>query len=178
MTVRIVLTGPECSGKTTLAAALGEQFGAPWLPEAARAYAAERAAEGRSLTLADVEPIARRTIAAEAVAMAAAPTILVLDTDLLSTVVYSRHYYGTSSEWLEAEARARRAALYLVCAPDLPWTADGIRDRPDDRELMFAEFEAVLAEFGAEVVVIRGTGPRRVDAAIRAVTSLIAGATR
>lgn len=178
MTVRVVLTGPECTGKTTLAATLAEQFGAPWLPEASREYAAERAREGRALTLADVEPIARRAIVREDQTLAAAPAMLVLDTDLLSTVTYSRHYYGSSSAWLEGEARARKASLYLLCAPDLPWTPDGIRDRPANREDMFAVFERVLTEFGAGFTVIRGSGLRRTDAAVRAATPLVTGATR
>lgn len=178
MTRRIVLTGPECSGKTTLAATLAEQFGAPWLPEASRAYAVEKARDGHTLTQADVEPIARRAVAAEDAALADAPPMLVLDTDLLSTVTYARHYYGTSSAWLEDEAHTRQAALYLLCAPDLPWTPDGIRDRPTNREELFTAFEGVIAEFGARVVVVRGTGPRRTDAAVRAVTPLVDGAVR
>ena len=168
MTVRVVLTGPECTGKTTLAADLARTFDAPWLPEMARTYAVERAAKGQLLTAADVELIAKRAIAAEDAALAALPQLLVLDTDLLSTVTYARHYYGASTAWLEGEARARIASLYLLCAPDLPWTPDGIRDRPEHREELFSEFERTLIEFGANVIVVRGTGDRRRDAAVRA----------
>ena len=178
MTVRIVLTGPECTGKTTLADEIARHFGSPWLPEASREYAAERAGEGHSLSAADVEPIARRQIAAEDAALAGAPPILVLDTDLVSTVTYARHYYGASSAWIESEARARKAALYLLCAPDIAWTPDGIRDRPEHRDEMFVLFECALAEFGADRVVIRGTGPGRLDAAICATTRLVAGVAR
>lgn len=171
-TVRVVLTGPECTGKTTLTADVAREFNAPWLPEAARVYADKRGQQGHVLSLADVEPIARQAIAAEDAALAAKPPLLVLDTDLLSTVAYSRHYYGTSSAWLEGEARARRAALYLLCAPDIPWSADGIRDRPGDRAAMFAHFENVLTEFGAHFIVIRGLGEARIAAAIQAVAAL------
>lgn len=131
MTQRIVLTGPEATGKTTLAAALARRLGAPWLPEASRAYAEE---VKRELVAADVESIATRTMRAEDAALATHPPLLVLDTDLISTVVYARHYYGGSPGWVEDAARARRGDLYLLCAPDLPWTADGVRDRPANRE--------------------------------------------
>ena len=173
MTLRVVVTGPECTGKTTLAARLGATFHAPWQPEAARAYAEERAREGRELTVADVDCIAKRAIEAEDRLLANDPALLVLDTDLLSTVAYGRHYYGASSPWLEHEARARRAQLYLLCAPDIPWTPDGIRDRPEHRAEMFALFEGVLAEFGADVSVIQGEGDARSQIAIGAVTALV-----
>lgn len=174
MTVRLVVTGPECTGKTTLAADLARTFDAPWLPEMARTYAAERASNGQLLTAADVDLIAQRAIVSEDAALTEQPPLLVLDTDLLSTVTYARHYYGASSAWLEGEARSRLAALYLLCAPDLAWTPDGIRDRPEHREELFAEFERTLTEFGADVIVIRGTGGRRRDAAIHATRGITA----
>ena len=174
MTLRVVVTGPECTGKTTLAAGLGAEFDALWLGEAAREYAAEARRAGRELGLDTVEPIARRAVAAQDDAMRDAPALLVLDTDLISTVVYSRHYYGTASEWLVAEARARRGDLYLLCAPDIPWTADGIRDRPEGRDAMFALFGSALAEFGATVVEIRGQGDARGDACAAAVRARLA----
>ncbi|MDA1080614.1 MAG: ATP-binding protein [Gemmatimonadetes bacterium] len=175
LTIRIVVTGPECTGKTTLAGLLAERFGAQWIPEAARAYAAAR--PGRNLAVDDVEPIARLHMANEGAVLSgvSAARLLFLDTDLLSTVAYSRHYYGASSEWLEGEARSRIGALYLLCEPDLPWTADGIRDRPSNHRRMFAHFEHVLGEFGASVRIIGGEGDARTAAAERAVAGVLAG---
>lgn len=172
---RIVLTGAECTGKTTLAAALGAHFHAPWVPEAARLYA-ERSAT--PLSAATVEPIARLSLELQAAALAAGGPLLFLDTDLVSTVVYARHYYGSCPAWIEAEARARRADLYLLGTPDLPWSADGVRDRPSNREEMFALFASTLGEVGARVEVVRGNGPARTAMAVRAVESLLGGAAR
>ena len=173
MTRRIVLTGPEASGKTTLAAALARHFRSPWLPEQARAYAVE---VKRALTLDDVEPIARRTIAAEDLKLAANPPLILLDTDLISTVVYSRHYYGSCAAWIETQARARRGDLYLLCRPDLPWESDGVRDRPAQREELFALFDAALAEFGCTASEVAGKGMIRERAALSAANALIAAA--
>ena len=81
---RIVLTGPECSGKTTLAAALAAHFGAPWVPEAARQYIEMTSG---ALSAATVEPIGRLSMQLEDDALRDAPALLFRDTDLVSTVV-------------------------------------------------------------------------------------------
>lgn len=171
MTRRIVLTGPESTGKTTLAAALAHRFGAPWLPEASRGFAEE---VKRELTAADVESIATRAIRAEDAALAEYPPLLVLDTDLISTVVYARHYYGACPAWIEAAARARRGDLYLLCAPDLPWKADGVRDRPAHRAQLFALFQDALREFACAGAGVSGTGPARERAALAAAAPVAA----
>jgi nicotinamide riboside kinase len=172
---RVVLTGPECSGKTTLAAALAERFGAPWVPEAARRYAE---ASSAPLSAATVEPIARLAMDLHDAALRAAPPLLILDTDLVSTVVYARHYYGDCPAWIETEARARRADLYLLGAPDLPWTPDGIRDQPLHRDALFTAFAESLVRLGAHVEVMRGAGPARTARAVRAVETLLADRAR
>ena len=100
---RIVVTGSESTGKTTLARDLAAHFGAQWVPEQSRSYA-ERVR--RELKADDVAPIASEQIAAEDAALVEAIRTrrrwLFLDTDLLSTVVYARHYYGSCPAWIEA----------------------------------------------------------------------------
>ena len=162
----VTLTGPECTGKTTLARALAARVDAAWSPEFARAYAARR---GGALTARDVGAIARGQMAAEDAALHAAATsgssLVVRDTDLVSTVVYARHYYGDAPAWLVAAARARRADLSLLCDVDLPWVADGVRDRPHDRAAMRDAFTATLEELGCRWLVLRGEGAAREEAA-------------
>lgn len=170
---RVCITGPESTGKTELAASLAKALETEWVPEGARVYA-ERVM--RELTSADVEPIAREHIAlakrAQECALDSGLTVLVLDTDLISTIVYGRHYYGFTSEWLEREAGARLADLYLLCDVSIPWEADGIRDRPDDREEWYGEFAEALRERGARVVALGGSREERLRAALDAVLSV------
>ncbi|MDP9360354.1 MAG: ATP-binding protein, partial [Acidobacteriota bacterium] len=149
---RVCLIGAECTGKTTLAARLAGRFAAPWVPEYVREYA-ERV--GRPLTFDDVDQIAVGQIAIED-AVDASSMLVILDTDLISTVVYSRHHYGDCPEWVVAEAQARRADLYLFTDIDMPWTADDVRDSGARREALHAEFALALAAFEARVAVIRG----------------------
>jgi nicotinamide riboside kinase len=170
---RIVVTGSESTGKTTLARELASHFGALWVPEQARVYA-ERVQ--RPLTAEDVAPISSEQIAAEDAAMIDAGKRKVqwmfLDTDLLSTVVYARHYYGACPAWIEAEAKARLGELYLVADIDVPWSSDAVRDRPQSRDTLHLEFQAVLTEFGARKCLVRGLGVGRLAAAVRCIARL------
>lgn len=176
MSWRVVLTGPECTGKTTLSLVLADRLSAAWVPEAARAYAESR---GGALSADDVEPIAMATRDALRRAYAGDAAIIVADTDLVSTMVYARAYYGDCPGWIADECRAQLADLYLLCTPDLPWEPDGVRDRPDeaDRLAMFDAFDEALRSLGARVSIVRGSGDARVAMALEAVrTAAPAGA--
>ena len=187
--LRVCLIGPECTGKTTLAEELAAHFGAPWVPEFAREYA-ERVA--RELTADDVEPIARGQMANEDAALNSGvgsresgvgdsgsfsdtrhPTpdtrLLILDTDLISTVVYARHYYGHCPEWIEREAHARKSDIYLLTDIDIPWVPDSLRDSAAPRESLYEHFAQTLKDYDANVVTITGD---RFAAAIRQLDSL------
>ena len=170
---RIVVSGSESTGKTTLARRLAEWLGTAWVPEHSRGYAE---AKGAPLTVLDVEPIARGTLAAEDAATARARGgVLVLDTDLASTLVYARHYYDFHPAWVEAAWRARPPALYLLCHPDVPWVPDGIRDQPRDRERLHALFAAQLAASGAPVADVHGASWSAREAMARAAVARVLG---
>ncbi len=117
--IRVVVTGSECTGKTTLAMELAEHYGTVWVPEFVRQFVE---AKGSAPEYADVEAIARGQIALEDRMTAKAAEVLIQDTDLLSTVVYSQHYYGDCPRWIEEELRARAGDLYLLACIDVPWS--------------------------------------------------------
>lgn len=171
---RVCVTGPESTGKTTLARELAHWAGADWVPETSRLYA-ERI--GRDLEASDVGSIAREHIARADLATASAAAVgaraLVLDTDLVSTVIYARHYYHAVAPWIERAERARRADLYLLCAVDVPWVPDGVRDRPADREAMFERFRRALRRRGAHATVVQGDWTARRALARAALSSAL-----
>ena len=162
---RICLIGPESTGKTELAGRLAAELGWPWVAEFAREYAESVA---RELTAEDVEPIARGQMAGEDTVDAP----VILDTDLVSTVVYARHYYGSCPEWIEREAAKRRADLYLLCDTDVPWTADSVRvSGGDDREDQFDAFRAAVEDLGVPWVILSGEREERFEVAMRAIAT-------
>ena len=157
--LKVVVIGSECTGKTTLARELAEWLGAPRSEEYARRYVDDKRTP---LDASDVEPIARGQLAAEDEAIVRAGEVVVLDTDLVSTVVYSRHYYGACPSWVEQAARARLGGLYLLLYPDVPWVADGLqRDRPHLRQQVHEEFRATLDAWRAPVAHVRGDWSQR-----------------
>ena len=162
---RVVITGAESTGKTRLAQVLAERFGAPLIPEYAREYALAR---NRPLVEFDVEPIARGQLAAETRGLLLPAPLLILDTDLLSTAVYARHYYGWCPEWV-ARASQSRSGLYLLLDIDLPFVPDPTRGPAARRPELQARFQAALTEAGVTWVPIGGEGPARSVAAVQAV---------
>jgi len=163
--IKVVLTGSESTGKTTLARELAARFDAPVSTEFVREFAARKG----SIDFADHGAIARGQMAAEDEAIARAGPLVILDTDLVSTVVYCEHYFGRSPEWIVKEARARAGDLYLLMLPDIPWLPDGVRDRGDRREEMHALFRDKLRDMGLRYVEIDGDGFARLTQAIAAI---------
>ena len=178
----VTVTGPESTGKSTLAAALAGTFGGARSEEGSRRYVERRLALGlppeRALSADHVGPIALAQVDGEVQAERAAAArglpLVVRDTDLVSTLVYAAHYYGERPDWLRALAHARRADLYLLCAPDVPWVADPARDRPHQREALHDDFAAALAALDCRVVPVRGDWAEREAIAAAAVRALLA----
>jgi NadR type nicotinamide-nucleotide adenylyltransferase len=164
--IRVVFTGSESTGKSTLAAEVAKHYGVEVVPEFVRAFAEQK---GTSIAFSDHGAIARGQIALEDEYIARAATLLVQDTDLLSTVVYCRHYFGRCPAWIEEAAEKRRPDLYLLCETDMPWIADGVRDRGHMRNEMQRLFEDAVNEAKTASASLRGNAGNRLAAAISAI---------
>ncbi|MEP6690603.1 MAG: AAA family ATPase [Gemmatimonadaceae bacterium] len=171
---RVVVIGSESTGKTMLARDLAAHFGTVWVPEFARAYLdAKLAHRNQTLDASDIEPIARGQAAAEDAGARAANRVLFLDTNLLSTELYARHYYRACPDWIGRAATERRADLYLLTDIDVPWIADTQRDHPHMRAHMHALFIDSLERRGFPYVTISGTFGDRFQLAVKATRELV-----
>ena len=168
--IRVVLTGSESTGKTTLAEAVARHYHAEFVGEFVREYAEARHGV---IEYTDHGPIARGQMALEDAAIGRGNPIVVQDTDLLSTVVYCEHYFGRCPAWIAEAARRRAPNLYLLCEIDVPWMADGVRDRGHMREEMQLLFRNAVRDSGVSVAVITGDRSERLARATDAVDALL-----
>lgn len=172
MSTRIlVTTGPESSGKTTLARDLSRQLQAPLVLEASRDYLQELHARqpGSSYRQQDLLEIARLQWQREQSALAGRPSLLVCDTDLLVIVVWSEVKYGHCEPALqELFAESLRAAPrhYLLCDHHIPWEPDPLREHPHAREQLHRHYREALARFALPVTQVSGNPQQRVQQAL------------
>lgn len=171
----VVLIGSESTGKSTLAARLAERFDVPCSLEYARLYVDQ---VQRRLHHHDIVSIAEGQLTLEddawgRAAQAGRP-LVIKDTDLVSTVVYARHYHGHCPPFIERQARDRLGDLYLLLAADVPWVADGLQRQPGrDRQQLQGHFEALLRQWEAVAVTIDGEWTAREEASIAAIEALL-----
>jgi nicotinamide riboside kinase len=172
----LCLTGPESTGKTTLAEALADALSAVLVPEVAREYLEKRSSgAGSEYTAKDVLTIARLQIEAEQQVLAATSGLVICDTDLLTIRIWWEERFGEPpAELLDGLAR-QPVRGYLLPAVDLPWSSDPLRENPHDRDRLFERYEAQLLAAGASFEVISGAGEARLTAARDAARRLLPG---
>lgn len=170
--IRVVLTGAECTGKTTLAKALSGYYGALWTSEYARSYVDK---VDRQLTADDVQPIAEGQLNLEDSVLSKSDRIVLHDTNILSTILYANHYYKVQLDWLNDTFLRRDYSLYLLAAPHgIEWEADpGQRDSPEARETLHNKFRQSLFRLQLPHVELRGTQEERFGEAILAIDHLL-----
>lgn len=171
--IRIVLYGPESTGKTTLARQLAEHFQTNWAPEFAREYLQRKWDEHQQIcTVDDMMPIAYGQNKLEAQAINGAQRFVFSDTNLLVTRVFSEMYYGYCDPMLEKASRKHQYDLFLLTDIDVPWQADDLRDRPNQRQEMMAAFRKALHDHKKPYVLLSGNQQERFDKAIRILQEL------
>ena len=174
--IKIVLFGPESTGKTTLSQQLARHYNTVWVPEYAREYLQDKWNEERkTCENKDLIPIAMGQIALENLLVKKANKVLICDTDLLETKVYSQEYYGGFVDpRLDVAAKENDYDLYLLTYIDTPWEADDLRDRPHMREEMFRAFEQSLIDHDKNYILVKGDKKTRLMTAVEAIDKIIA----
>jgi NadR type nicotinamide-nucleotide adenylyltransferase len=172
---RVVVFGPESTGKTTLARSLAGHIGEPWAEEFVREFWEVK--DGK-ITAEDLGTIALGQMASEDRAAERARQVVICDTDLLTCVLWNDLLFpGKCPEWVraEAEARVRSTDLFLFCDTDLAWAEDPQRCFPDDagRAMVRRVWREALVGRGQPWVEITGESAERERIAVAAVKRLL-----
>ncbi|WP_179315951.1 AAA family ATPase [Winogradskyella undariae] len=173
--IKIVLFGPESTGKTTISRQLAKYYNSIWVPEYAREYLQDKwNNERKTCEPKDLLPIAIGQIKLENELSKKTDSVLICDTDLLETKVYSEAYYqGSCDPILDKYAKNNIYDLYFLTYIDTPWEADDLRDKPDERERMFKAFEVALKSHNKPYVLLKGNEKERLQLAVKHIDQLI-----
>lgn len=145
---KIIITGPESSGKTTLCEQLSNHFNIPFTKEFARSYIDNL---DRIYMIGDLLSIGKEQLKSELNSQ-------LLDTDLITIKIWSEYKYGRCDKWIldQIEKQKTEKRFYLLCKPDIPWQADKQRENPNDREEIFDIYKQELNDLGHKYFIVNG----------------------
>lgn len=175
---KIVITGPESTGKSTLCKQLAEHYNTIWCPEYAREYLETN---GTQYRYEDLLEIARGQIRLEEQTLKTAAeqdrSLVFIDTDLHVIKVWSEFVFRACDEFILEQIIERTYDLYLLCNTDLPWQPDSLREYPElkTRQLLYQMYKDILVNQQVPWAEISGNHEKRFTGAVRAVESLLSG---
>ncbi|HTQ29531.1 MAG TPA: ATP-binding protein [Puia sp.] len=183
MLKKIVIIGPESTGKSTLCEFLAQHYKSDWVPEYAREYLMTHGKSYSFDTLLSIargqirleeEHAAALTIEAAGRSSALNSQLLFIDTDMYVMKVWCEFVFNKCHQWIIDQIASREYDMYLLCNTDLPWTQDELREYPDHatREKLFRLYKDILVNQNTPWKEIRGSADQRFQTALSAVDSL------
>ena len=163
----LVMTGPESSGKTTLAGQLSDYWKSPLVPEVARDYL-----EGKvSYQQHDLLKIAKQQHQREQALLSHFPKKIVCDTDLLVIMIWSEVKYGCCDPWITTTfensiKQQSSTRYYFLCDSDIPWQADRLRENSNNRDELFNLYLQKLKEYELPHSIVEGEPQERLKQAL------------
>ncbi|MEY3820956.1 MAG: hypothetical protein RL337_1137 [Bacteroidota bacterium] len=179
---KIIVIGPESTGKSTLSCYLANHYKTLWCPEFAREYLLEN---GTAYTIDDLITIAKGQLQAQTKYTSALQTQinqtgivkpLIIDTDMYVMKVWAEYVFGTCPTFILDEINKQDYDLYLLCKPDIPWVKDELREYPDEkpRQELFQIYKDILINQQTPWVEISGSFEARHQKAVAAIDAILA----
>lgn len=178
MIKKVVVIGPESTGKSTLCEQLAGYYSTAWVPEYAREYLLKN---GTSYTYDDLLIIAKGQVALEEKHISSFDpgpekhSLLFVDTDLYVMKVWSEYVFGKCHPWILDQIAERQYHLYLLCDTDLPWVKDELREYPDleSRRELYHIYKDILVNQAVPWINISGNYEHRLQKAVKAVNEML-----
>jgi NadR type nicotinamide-nucleotide adenylyltransferase len=186
MLKKIVIIGPESTGKSTLCDQLARHYETTWVPEFARQYLLSN---GVNYDYDDLLTIAQGQLALEDEYSAklekqSLPMLengghlpLFIDTDMYVMKVWCEFVFGKCHRYILDQIVERQYDLYLLCDTDLPWTRDLLREYPDleSRRKLFHIYEDILVNQSVPWAKVAGDPTQRFALSVEAVNKTLYG---
>ena len=161
--IKIVLTGAESTGKSTLSQKLATYYNGICIPELARSYVQNI---DHHYTYQDIECIAKKQIETEH-ELETKHGFVFFDTWLIITKVWFDFVYGKHPVWLHEEILKSDVDLFLLCDIDLPWVPDQLRENGgENRQKLHEIYQNELSRYGFNFEVLTGDGDQRFNNAV------------
>jgi NadR type nicotinamide-nucleotide adenylyltransferase len=170
---KVVVIGPESTGKSTLCQQLAAHYGVSWVPEYARQYLLQH---GTNYSYDNLLTIAKGQVALEEEYLSRAQgPALFIDTDMYVMKVWCEFVYGNCHQWILDCIAERRYDFYFLCNIDLPWVQDGLREYPDieNRQKLYRMYHDILVNQSVPWMEISGSEEERLQQAIEATDKLL-----
>ena len=157
---KVVITGPESSGKSILCKHLSESLFTPHVREYAREYidSLDREYDENDLVL-----IAKGQLELEKDITSQTPSYLICDTDLLTIKIWSEYKYGSCEPEIMEFLKNNLPDLYLLASPDFPWKEDSQRENPNNRDELFSIYKEEIIKLGVPFIVVSGSESGRLE---------------
>ena len=168
---KIVVLGPESTGKSTLCAELAKHYNTSWCPEYARQFLNEN---GTKYSYEDLLTIAKGQLAGEDAHVENASDLLIIDTDMYVMKVWCEYVFNNCHPFILEQINSRKYNAYLLCDIDLPWTADEMREYPNEepRRELFTIYKELLINQNTPWGIVQGTGDARTQNAVTLIKEL------
>ncbi|MCT4643375.1 MAG: ATP-binding protein [Carboxylicivirga sp.] len=166
----VVLSGPESTGKSTLAKQLAECYHTDWIPEYAREYVENI---NRPYTFEDVRQIAHKQISQYEDALELKSKLVFFDTFLIITKVWFKEVYGTIPSFIDDFLKLAKIDLHLLCYPDIQWINDGLRENESKRLYLHELYKQELNYYQFNYQMIKGQNKQRSQQAKQYIDQLL-----
>ncbi|MDQ6756620.1 MAG: ATP-binding protein [Bacteroidota bacterium] len=171
---KIVVIGPESTGKSTLCVQLAEHYQTLWCAEYAREYLESK---GKDYSYDDLLIIAKGQIDSEEKTLSKADcrqSAVFIDTDMQVMKVWCEFAFGKCHSWILNQIAVRKYDLYLLCNVDLPWVKDELREYPDaaTRNKLYHFYKDAMVNQPVQWIDISGNYEERLQMAINAIDKL------
>jgi nicotinamide riboside kinase len=167
-TVRIAITGPESSGKTSIAQSIASYFEEEAIPEYARLYLTEKK---EKYTFEDVAIMASGQF--ESLFPTNPKKLIVADTEMIVYKIWYQEKYHVTPDGILQMILNQNFDYYFLCYPDIPWEPDPLRENPFDRKVLFHQYENVLKQFKFPYTVLFGSKKERLELALKKIKEIM-----